>query len=307
MRLIRMRQRLVLGAILVAGAVWAPAALADEHIRGVITNRFDNGTVTIDTDDASTLTVVVNDSTKVRREVGMRQVKASSASLVPGLRIRLAGEYDGPTRFVAERITFSRSDLKIARAIRGGIEPTDARSVENQRRIAEHERLLAQQQQTIAQQEQKIASNREQIKANEERLVATTGTVERRIGNLDDYRVISTVTVYFKNGATKVGSAYKKQLRQLAEQAQNVPGYKIQVQGHASAVGPNALNDYLSMHRADAVAAVLTQSGISPTNMAVPATMGTSQQVESNANAKGQAANRRTVVTLLQNKGIGEK
>ena len=60
------------------------------------------------------------------------------------------------------------------------------------------------------------------------------------------------------------------------------------------------------MRRADAVAAVLSQNGIPPTKMLVPATMGVSAQVATNQTAKGQSENRRAVVTLLQNKGISD-
>ena len=81
----------------------------------------------------------------------------------------------------------------------------------------------------------------------------------------------------------------------------------MQIEGYASAVGSYDANQRLSMRRADAVAAVLNQNGIPPTKMLVPATMGVSEQVAPNRTTKGQAENRRTVVTLLQNKGISEK
>jgi outer membrane protein OmpA-like peptidoglycan-associated protein len=58
------------------------------------------------------------------------------------------------------------------------------------------------------------------------------------------------------------------------------------------------------MLRADAVTAVLQQNGVPPTNIVVPAAMGVSEQPASNKTKEGQAQNRRTVVTLLQNKGI---
>jgi len=96
-------------------------------------------------------------------------------------------------------------------------------------------------------------------------------------------------------------------LQQLAAQAKGVRGYMIQVQGYASAVGSNALNQKLSMQRADAVTSVLQQDGVPPPNILVPAAMGVTDQVASNRTADGQAQNRRTVVTLLQNKGISER
>jgi len=310
MQLIRMRQATVLAAVLAAGAAWSPRALADEHVKGVITGRGADGTLSVQTEDASILTVVLNDATKVRRTDGMRQLKVSSASLIPGLRVQLAGEYEGATRFAAQRVSFSRSDLKMALAIKGGVDPTDVRSLDNQQRIAANERTIGQQQQTLARQTDQIATNGEQIRANADKIVATTGaldTTNARIGNLDNYKAVSTVTVYFRNGKASVAKKYKTELEQLAARAKDVNGYVIQVQGYASAVGPDALNQKLSMQRADNVAGVLTQSGIPPTNMVMPAQMGTTEQVASNKTPKGQAENRRTVVTLLQNKGISER
>ncbi len=61
----------------------------------------------------------------------------------------------------------------------------------------------------------------------------------------------------------------------------------IQIEGHASAVGSEALNQLLSMQRAYAVAAVLSQNGIAPTQMLVPATMGVSSQVAANTTSRG--------------------
>ena len=218
-----------------------------------------------------------------------------------------SGEFTAPDRFVAERVRFGGSDLKLARAIRGGIEPTDQRSLENQRRIADNARLIDQQQQTLRQQEQQIAAGREQMKANDEKMVATTGKLDSRIGALDDFAVMSKVVVYFANGKASISTKDKDALRQLAEQARNLPGSVVQVEGYASAVGSHDANQRLSMRRADAVAAVLNQNGVPPTRMVVPAAMGVSQQIAPNATVKGQAENRRTVVTLLQNKGIVEK
>jgi outer membrane protein OmpA-like peptidoglycan-associated protein len=295
-----------LASVLVAGMAWSSRAAADDHIRGVIESRGADGSLTVLTDDSSTIVVVLSDATKVRRTDGMRQIKVSSASLIPGLRIHAEGEYDGTSRFGAHSIDFSRSDLKIAKDIQGGIDVTDRRSLENQKRIEEGARIIAQQQRTLAQQAEQIASNRENIRLNNEKIVATTGALNARIENLDDFKVISTVTVYFKNGKAAIAPKYKTQLQQLAGQAQGVSGYVVQVQGYASAVGSEALNTKLSMQRADNVAAILNQSGIPPTQMVVPAAMGIKDQVASNKTAKGQAENRRTVVTLLQNKGLAK-
>jgi len=65
------------------------------------------------------------------------------------------------------------------------------------------------------------------------------------------------------------------------------------------------LNQQLSMERAEHVLDFLEQQGGIPlTNVLAPGAMGTSNQVAPDATAEGQAANRRVVVRILQNKGI---
>ena len=68
-------------------------------------------------------------------------------------------------------------------------------------------------------------------------MVATTGVLGSRLGALDDFAVISKVVVYFGNGKASLSPNDKAALRQLAEQARDLPGYRVQVEGYASAVG----------------------------------------------------------------------
>jgi outer membrane protein OmpA-like peptidoglycan-associated protein len=296
-------------SFLIATIGWSAAALADDHLRGVISGRASDGTLVVQT-DASTVSVVLADATKIRRVDGMRSIRVSSASLIPGLRVNVTGRYDGENHFVAERVAFSRSDLKVAKDVEAGITPTDQRSVLNQQRIEQHAQKLREQGSTLDQHGQLIETQRGQIAANADKIVATSGAVDAtnaRIGNLENYNVVAAATVYFANGKAVIAPKYRAELRRLAEQARATPAAVVQIQGFASAVGSDALNQQLSMKRADAVTAVLQQSGVAPTNVVVPAAMGTTEQVASNRTAKGQAQNRRAVVTLLQNKGITGK
>ena len=80
----------------------------------------------------------------------------------------------------------------------------------------------------------------------------------------------------------------------------------IQVKGYASASGSAALNQKLSEDRANNVANILLQQGHVPlTNMLAPGAMGESRQIEAgDKTADTEAANRRVVVRILQNKAI---
>jgi outer membrane protein OmpA-like peptidoglycan-associated protein len=116
---------------------------------------------------------------------------------------------------------------------------------------------------------------------------------------------MNEVTVLFANGSVALEEQYKPQLLKLAEQATTITGYVVQVKGYASAVGSAALNQKLSVERANVVSQFLEQDANVPlTNMLAPGAMGTSQQVAPDKTAEGQAENRRVVVMILQNKGI---
>jgi outer membrane protein OmpA-like peptidoglycan-associated protein len=290
----------VVAAALVATLAVSPRAFGDDRVRAVITARGNDGTVSVQADDLSTMTVVLSETTKIRRTDGLRQVKADAASLTPGLRVRLEGKLERADRFIAERITFSRDDLKTARAIQGGLNITDRRSLDNQAR-------LDQQARNLDEHTRQLTTQSDRIKANEEKIVGTSGALaatNARIANLDDYNVVSSSTVHFKNGSATINSKYLTQLQQFAAQTKGLEGYVVQIEGYASDVGRGAMNQTLSSMRAAAVAAMLQQSGIPATKVLTPAAMGVSAQVASNKTAQGQSKNRRAVVTVLQNKGI---
>ena len=282
----------------------SPLAFADEHLRGVVAGRTSDGSLIVRTDDVPDMIVVLNENTKVRQMSGMRVTNVDVAALVPGLRVDVGGRYESPKRFVAERIVYTRVDLKTARDIDAGIAPTneavqsnraliETNQQQSNQRFTEHQQVLDQQDRRIADNDQKIA--------------ATSGAVDAtntRISKLDDYSVVDTLTVYFRNGQSTISRDYEAQLRQLAEKAKSTTAYSLQIEGHASAVGGYALNQRLSRDRADAVTALLQQSGVPSTKIFVPAAMGVSEQVASNKTRQGQAQNRRVVVRVLQNRGI---
>ena len=291
---------LILAAILVGIVAITSATFAEEHLRGVIAGRATDGSLIVRTDDASDMTVVLNEATKVRLRSGIRSTKVDVPSLIPGLRVDVEGRQETGTRFVADRITYTRADLKTARDIAAGVTPTDNAVAANRSLIDAHQQQLSQQQQTLEQQRRLIA-------ANDEKIVATSGAVEAtngRIANLDDYTVLDTLTVYFGNGRSEISRDFQARLQQFAQKAKAADGYRVQVEGYASAVGQDTLNQMLSKRRAEVVAAALQQSGVPSTRMLVPAAMGTTDQVATNKTEDGQAQNRRTVVRLLQNRGI---
>jgi len=286
----------ILASILVGVLALTSAAFAEEHLRGVVTGRSNDGALIVRT-DSSDFTVVLNEATKVRLRSGVRVTKVDVPSLIPGLRVDVQGRLESTTRFAADRITYTRQDLKIARDIAAGITPTNQAVADNRSLIDSHQQETAQR---FGQQQQTLDQQGRQIANNDEKIVATNG----RIANLDQYTVVDTLMVYFGNGRSEISPEYRAQLQQFAQKAKAGDGYTVQVEGYASAVGRDALNQHLSRERAEKVASILQQTGVPPTRMLVPAAMGVSDQVASNDTKEGQAQNRRTVIRLLQNRGI---
>ena len=120
----RTRQIAIVMSILVAVLGISFVALAAAHARGVVTGRATDGSLIVRTDEAD-VAIVLTENTRVRETSGMRVIKVDVASLIPGLRVDVEGTYQSATRLLADQITFTRDDLKIARNIQAGLMPTN--------------------------------------------------------------------------------------------------------------------------------------------------------------------------------------
>ena len=100
------------------------------------------------------------------------------------------------------------------------------------------EHLLQAEQQETAEHAAAIAASQAAIAKNK----AAIAAANKRFGELGDYNILGEVTVLFGNGKVAVDPRYDAQLLKLAQQAQGITGYIIQVSGYASKVGSAALN-----------------------------------------------------------------
>lgn len=270
---------------------------AQTKAEGVIKGR-DGSKIILQTADSPKLIVQLTESTDVAQVQGAlkaRKKKMSMAALVPGLPIKVEGTYDAQNQLVAKTIRFKGNDLEQAQAIQAGLHETQMQAQQNKEELEKQNAALKAQNEALTEQQKQIEANKAAIAAN-----------TARFGQLDDYYIWDEVTVLFDNGKVKVGPQYVPQLTALAEKAKTVNGYMIQVKGYASASGSAALNQKLSEDRANNVTNILLQHGHVPlTNMLAPGAMGESHQVEEkDKSADNEAANRRVVVRVLQNKGI---
>jgi OOP family OmpA-OmpF porin len=278
-------------------------------VQGMITGRTGES-VTIKTTDGSTVTVVLDDSTKVQQPkgLGLRKKQMSATILVPGLKISVDGVGDAQSRVVAKSITFSSSDLETAEAIQAGLTPTKQAVATNQQNIAANKQatqtnaqgIAANQVQTAANKQQ-IANNQEQIDANQQEIQATT----KRFSELSEYDTKGDAVVNFAVGSSVISASDKAGLKQLAQSATGLTGYIIQVKGFADTSGNAAMNQKLSMDRAQEVIAFLLQDcNIPVRHIVAPGAMGTADPAAPNETASGRAENRRVEVKVLVNKGL---
>jgi outer membrane protein OmpA-like peptidoglycan-associated protein len=273
------------------------ASADSTKVEGVIKGR-SGEKIILQTKDSPKVIVVLTDSTDVAQVQGMlkaRKKEMSMAALIPGLPVKVEGDYNDKKELVATKVRFKGNDLQQAQAIQAGLAETKSAAQQNTAELEKQQAALAEQERAMTEEEKKVAENKAGIAAN-----------SARFGELNDYYIIDQVTVLFPNGSDKIDEKYNPELVALAEKAKSVNGYMIEVKGYASTTGSASVNQKLSEERASGVTSVLLQDGHVPlTNMLAPGAMGESGQIEKSDNAvENEAANRRVVVRILQNKAV---
>ena len=268
-------------------------------VEGLIQGR-SGDTMTLKTSDSPNLVVLLTDSTDVGQVQGLlkaRKKEMSMAALIPGLAVKIEGTYNDKNELVAKQVRFKGNDLEQAQAIEAGMHETKVQVQQNEEELAKQKAALEQQQAHLQQQQAQLTEQQAKIAANK---VAIDAAVAR-FGQLDDYYIFDELTVYFDNGKVKVDPKYNSQLLALTSKAKTIEGYMIEVKGFASSSGSAALNQKLSEDRANGVTNILIQQGH---RMLAPGAMGESEQVGNEKGTESEAANRRVVVRVLQNKAI---
>jgi len=254
-------------------------------VKGLITGRTGD-TLVLKTTDGNSVTVTLDDDTKVQQPkgLGVRKTQMSAAVLMPGLKVSVDGTSQDATHVLAKSITFDGDDLQTAQMIQAGLDPTEKKVAANQQNIEGNE--------------QAIASNKTSIDTN-------AAETSKRFADLSEYDTKDQLDVRFASGSTKVSKADQEALTKLAHNAVNLTGYIIQVKGFADSSGNPAMNQQLSMERAQNVIAYLLQNCNVPVrHIVAPGAMGEAAAVASNETKAGRAQNRRVEVKVLLNKGL---
>jgi OOP family OmpA-OmpF porin len=264
-------------------------------VKGLITARTGD-TIVLKTTDGSTMTVTLDDDTKVQQPkgLGIRKKQMSAAVLIPGLKVSVDGTSQDATHVLAKSITFDGDDLETAEMIQAGLTPTEQKVAANQRNIAGN-------QQNIEANKQNIAYNKAAIDAN----TAEAAEASKRFSELSDYDTKAQLDVHFASASIDISQTDQEALKNLAQNAVNLKGYIIQVKGFADSSGNAAMNQNLSMERAQNVIAFLLQNCNVPVrHIVAPGAMGEAAPVASNETEAGRAENRRVEVKVLLNKAL---
>jgi len=265
-------------------------------VEGVIVGR-SGSEIIVEYLQGAELAFLLDDSTKVSQTGGLfkaHRTDKSMAALIPGLKVKVEGEYNQDRKLVATSVKFSGGDLEKAQL-------AEASSRQHRKETEQNKAELEKQAAALKAQNEQLQLHQEQLAAHKAEIEAATA----RFGDMDDYYILNEVTVYFANGKVKVDSKYEAPLLELATKAKDVQGYVIEVTGYASSTGSTEVNQKLSQDRANNVTNILLQKANIPmTRLLAPGAMGESRQVKTDKNVEGQEENRRVVVRVLQNKAI---
>jgi outer membrane protein OmpA-like peptidoglycan-associated protein len=309
---------LTLAACLAVAAASNPPQISSGQkakIKGTIVSR--NGDL-IKVKDKKTGTLVVVslvDGTKIERNTGrvvfFRGKDMDITAMLPGLTIEAEGVGNANGQLEASKITFTPDEFAIEVAEEQQIMANQAAAAKAQSTANQGEQQAqgAQASANAAQASANTAGNQAQAAGAAAQVdAAAVLLVNKRVSDLDDYKVVSEAGIYFPSDDGTLDGAAKADLDALAATTQGLSGYMIEIAGYASSTGTKQLNQKLSEARAAAVAKyLLEKDNIPMRRILVPAGYGATHPAAENTDSQGRSLNRRVDVKVLVNKGLAEK
>jgi len=288
---------------------------------GVVINR--NGDAfTIRDSRGEETTVVITDKTKIRlvRKGFFRADRACNATeILRGLRLEAEGGTNSDGQIVAKQIRFDEEALRTAQALESRVDPvenlaksTQALAENNQQRIGQAEQnaqRLSGQVDEVSSVANAATSAAQNAQSTADQAESDATTANARINVLDDYQVLATIAVHFKNGSARLSPQARLEIDAVADSvSESLNGWIVAVKGYDDSTGRTARNRSLSERRAKAVTDYLvTKHGVPPYRLVQPFGFGSSDPVALNNTRVGRALNRRAEITVFVNKGISSQ
>lgn len=122
--------------------------------------------------------------------------------------------------------------------------------------------------------------------------------VERMVGNIDNYKLVSNENVLFKSARATLDDEAKAQLDKVATNLAGMKRYVVEVEGFTDKTGGQAYNLQLSERRANAVIRYLTVNKQIPLRNIRVLGVGAESPVAENNTRAGRKQNRRVEVKV---------
>jgi len=272
-------------------------------IKGVVVAKEDPNTFVIRDAVGVDTRVVVAPNASIKNNGFWGGDKYPANALVRGLNLEVEGRGDNAGNLAANKVRFEKSNLMTAQSIEARVAPAEERltaAEQNAQRVSgQIDELMAIS--NAAKGGAKAAQD------TADAAVAGVNATNKRISDLDDYVVQSTATVNFRVGSAVLSPEAKASLDEVANAANTLKGYTIEVTGFASADGDKRTNKTLSERRAQAVKDYLIENHNIPLRrMSTSYGYGELQAVADNTTREGRQQNRRVEVKLLVSRGINQ-
>ena len=152
-----------------------------------------------------------------------------------------------------------------------------------------------------------IGNRMDKVKKQAQALLPNA-TVEsvKDANNLDAVKVTFDSGILFATNKADLNQTSKNELNNLANIMKQNSDVSIDVRGYTDSTGSDAINQPLSVNRAQSVANYLTQNGVKYSQMKNVNGYGSSNPVASNETAAGRQQNRRVEVYLYASKEMIE-
>jgi Outer membrane protein and related peptidoglycan-associated (lipo)proteins len=255
--------------------------------------------------------VVLNPETKIsthRRGIFRGAEKMNRGALLIGLRVQARGRGNEAGQLTAKWVAFHDADFRAETQLHTRAVPIEAELLRQGEQLEETDGIAktalknANNAQESADKAQSTADGAKSDAANAQ---ATAVSAHSRIGSLDDFEVVSSITVTFKAGSFQLTEDSKSKLDEFASKAISTKGYIVELSGYASSEGGTYSNNLLSAKRNDAVVDYLVGVRSVPIRrIVVPYSGGEMNPVADNKTREGREQNRRVEVKMLVSKGL---
>jgi outer membrane protein OmpA-like peptidoglycan-associated protein len=278
-------------------------------IKGVVTRR-DSDTFTVRDMNGVDTVVRLTDRTSVKTNGGFLRggTNYAQTSILRGLNLEVEGRGTGNGELSADKIRFSETDMRTARAVESRATPLEERASTTENKLTQVEanaQRLSGQLDELAAVSNAARGGAKAAQETADAAVAGVNMTNERISALDDYEPQTVAAVNFKTNSSFLSPDSKTKLDDIATKALNAKGYVLEVSGFADARGSIDKNRALSQRRADAVIRYLVENHNIPLRRIVtPYGYGETNPVADNTTKEGREQNRRVEIKLLVNKGL---